>query len=583
MNDPTTATATPSPPPSSSSLSILQQLFHSRSPLVTWVMLVGGVLFVFTGTWISWNQWRLGLYRSETSSILIHNRTSHNGSFPTTTAQSYSSTLTASPAVATLKTERPTPNPATWVTKTPIAIKPVSTSINNKISSCFISCGGRDGLGHQMEAKLSCLATAMALNMTYVHQPFKRIQHLNGVVDISQLEHLLGMSDFIQLLQQSNKNFKLQYAVGTLYNSTVHEIVQRQPLPRIGLCKHNSWFHTYLDEKDLYHQKKKKHTKQICTIHKVKGNNNDGKKLPVYGADNCWDFLYCHNKLVPTKFWDTVLPALRTIFITNYQQQQSEEASTQLDLPSSTASSSSTPTSNELESIIRVVVHVRLGDANKRKTTGSWAKKILDQLALQQMSLSEETIVADETTATAATITDDDDNTSQAQSPNTLSKSTKIRITIHSDGTEEEVRAYLKLPSSPTTTAMTKHTSTTGILNNLTTIKGSDYPNKVTIQQALYEMISSNILIASQSSLSRIAGFYNTNHGIIIHPPEKERNAIIEFPKWYMLRLQTENEQVSEMDTATLQVCNKRGGLYGICKQWGNVTTQFWNRLLLSI
>ena len=39
-------------------------------------------------------------------------------------------------------------------------------------SKCLLSQSGTDGLGHQLEGKLSCMAMASFLGMVYVHKPF---------------------------------------------------------------------------------------------------------------------------------------------------------------------------------------------------------------------------------------------------------------------------------------------------------------------------------------------------------------------------------------------------------------------------
>ena len=49
---------------------------------------------------------------------------------------------------------------------------------NEAGSACMISAQGADGLGHQLEAKLSCIGVAAAFNLSYVHQPIAQVSGL---------------------------------------------------------------------------------------------------------------------------------------------------------------------------------------------------------------------------------------------------------------------------------------------------------------------------------------------------------------------------------------------------------------------
>ena len=47
-------------------------------------------------------------------------------------------------------------------------------------SNCLLSQSGKDGIGHQLEGKLSCMAMASFLGMEYVHKPFFTMQHVGN-------------------------------------------------------------------------------------------------------------------------------------------------------------------------------------------------------------------------------------------------------------------------------------------------------------------------------------------------------------------------------------------------------------------
>jgi hypothetical protein len=42
---------------------------------------------------------------------------------------------------------------------------------------CLLSCSGRDGIGHQIEAKLSCIAVAIQLGFEYINFPIVQTEH----------------------------------------------------------------------------------------------------------------------------------------------------------------------------------------------------------------------------------------------------------------------------------------------------------------------------------------------------------------------------------------------------------------------
>lgn len=132
-----------------------------------------------------------------------------------------------------------------------------------KQPQCLISSRGSDGVGHQLEAKLSCIATAAALDdLQYVHSPMASAEHATNPFDF---EDFLG-------LQKSFRDLEAVHdAVLVDGNPLIRE---RMPLPRVGRCRDASWFNA---------------DRRIPQCR----NATPGT---VFLADNCWDFFYCSLK-----------------------------------------------------------------------------------------------------------------------------------------------------------------------------------------------------------------------------------------------------------------------------------------------
>ncbi|KAL3907648.1 MAG: hypothetical protein SGPRY_010097, partial [Prymnesium sp.] len=57
---------------------------------------------------------------------------------------------------------------------------------------CMLATFGTDGVGRRFEAAFSCIASAHALNMQYIHMPLVVVQHMRGP---SAANALFGLSD----------------------------------------------------------------------------------------------------------------------------------------------------------------------------------------------------------------------------------------------------------------------------------------------------------------------------------------------------------------------------------------------------
>jgi hypothetical protein len=238
--------------------------------------------------------------------------------------------------------------PAITAHDSPVSKVPVASPTKK---NCFISSYSNDGIGHQMEAKISCLATALILNSrevtqgrwTYIHQPVNELQHGQ---DPSVMEELFGFSKILTEF----------YDPETMELST-RELLTWPPQPDDMIQVFNG----------------------LCP-----GNNEATEKAMVFNADNCWDFLYCRNHPLPDEWYTRVVPIIRTTILqgASYVQQGNGD-SQQNDrfFPHKT---------NRMPGRCFIVMHIRLGDAEERKMSGDWIHAMWRNLLTAQELLNQQ-------------------------------------------------------------------------------------------------------------------------------------------------------------------------------------------------
>jgi hypothetical protein len=350
-----------------------------------------------------------------------------------------------------------------------------SKATSTRSSSCFISSHGKDGIGHQMEAKVSCLATAVVLNLTYVHQPVQQLEH---GVNPEHMEDLFGFSLAVPHLSE--------FAV--LYNSSTMQLRRRKPLPFIGRCHESSWFDSY---------------NETCAADAEKNK----KIRPVYTHDNCWDFFWCQESELPVIWWQTVVPVLRDTFLRGLLLQHSM------------------PLTKRNPGKILVVMHLRMGDAGKRKSDEAWSRLVLQNLWEAACSNVD-----------------------------------GLQIIIHSDGVRDTLLDMLGMNDDSSE------------MSDSVTIYGRGDEN-ATLESALYDMVTADILVSADSSLSHIAGMLRTReHGPVTHPETRERARMGALLGWNMIR--TSHDGHLEVCTAVPQ----EGA--SVCGKWEPTEKDFWSNLV---
>jgi len=125
------------------------------------------------------------------------------------------------------------------------------------VPKCMLSQHGTDGFGHQLFAKISCMAVAEDLGMKYVHTPFDMMEHNESG---SSYNDYMGMDKVYPNLE-------------SIPNAVE---ITRAPTPFIGDCESSSFF------------KRLARGQQQCA--------HDG--VSVYTGDNCWDHFFLSRSMV---------------------------------------------------------------------------------------------------------------------------------------------------------------------------------------------------------------------------------------------------------------------------------------------
>jgi hypothetical protein len=343
-------------------------------------------------------------------------------------------------------------------------------------SGCHISSYGEDGIGHQMDAKISCLITASALNWTYVHQPMRRADH---GADAVAMENLFGVSQALPLLSNA-----------VLYDSSTMQLTTRAPLPdHVGHCAEKSWFDNY---------------RQTCD---EDATHKDSRvAVPVYSSDNCWDYFYCRLDSFLAQRWETILPPLRDSFLRGLSGHKSAV---------------------KHNDKLLIAMHMRMGDAGDRSADKEWCKLVLRNL-LNAASLNGE----------------------------------RVQVNVHSDATHKVVNDLLDLDDTP--------------MKDSVTIYAKDDEN-ASLEGLLYDMVTADILVSSDSALSRVSAMLRTREqGSVIHP------AGTIFPRvillgWNLLR------KTKTGDLWTLEACSEVSEVLEsgkACAKWDAVEKSFWSNLV---
>jgi len=218
-------------------------------------------------------------------------------------------------------------------------------TIASRVSSfphCLLSSFGTDGLGHRVEADLSCIAVAHELGVEYVIQPLTKLEHL------SPRDYHDDWFRFLRSLANPRNATHLPVdhfasklrSIFSYYSSFRHvnapmTVRLREPLPWIGNCRKHGWLDAFPAARS-----------SICRP----------PNYTVWSNDNCFDRFWCTT--VRTGHWTAVLPRIQHAYL---------------------AAPTRPPTRFHLDEI-NVVMHIRTGDARARALPFLYFRRVHDAL-----------------------------------------------------------------------------------------------------------------------------------------------------------------------------------------------------------
>jgi hypothetical protein len=181
-----------------------------------------------------------------------------------------------------------------------------SCPMPEKKKRCMISARSGDGIGHQIDGKLSCIAVAIELGYEYIHYPIGGADHIhNGA----------AMETFLNLGNCFRK-----------FDKDTMRLESTKRWPWVGPC----------DDKSSWFNRAYKNQSADCTL--------EDDPTILYIGDNCWDQFWCRTIPQNSKLWyDKVLPIVQTSYY-----------------------STPKPDNHYVSTDINVAVHIRRGDAPDR-------------------------------------------------------------------------------------------------------------------------------------------------------------------------------------------------------------------------
>ena len=144
---------------------------------------------------------------------------------------------------------------------------------------CLITQTGRDGIGHQTEGKLSCMAMASFLGLEYIHKPFYTMKHVRDPAKMAAyFEEFFG--------------FGTQFRLLNVTGGRMREF--RRRVPWVGHCNEDGWL-------------------RYVELGRLKCKKDDYR---VESSDNCWDRMYCHGYMESGHFY-TLVPSLHAAYFSS--------------------------------------------------------------------------------------------------------------------------------------------------------------------------------------------------------------------------------------------------------------------------
>lgn len=166
--------------------------------------------------------------------------------------------------ILTTKASIPAALPASVTTQKPPA------GAGSGHARCKIAAFSGDGIGHQLESKLSCIGVAAILNFEYVHMSFPESTHYDNK---TYMDEFMGLRTIYPPYQEEMKK-------------------EKRETPWVGHCNEVGWLRAV----EL--------GKKTCASD------------TVYFSDNCWDRFYC-NGLMESGAWYKLVPEIQKAYYTH--------------------------------------------------------------------------------------------------------------------------------------------------------------------------------------------------------------------------------------------------------------------------
>ena len=200
---------------------------------------------------------------------------------------------------------------------------------------CLVASRSFDGLGHQLEAKLSCIAATRHFGFEYVHAAFKGKAHREN---LGSLERTLlpGFASAFRRYDRQRMQSRPRAPAFARTFPFLRPCTCCTPPPLSSSCSALGWGNDTRSSSDSW-------LLQAATNLSFRRSTCCGDTVHV--ADNCFDFLYCHPDW--PGIWTNVLPDVHRMF-------------GKLSLPADDAANGSSRWG------ATVVLHIRCGDAFER-------------------------------------------------------------------------------------------------------------------------------------------------------------------------------------------------------------------------
>ena len=172
---------------------------------------------------------------------------------------------------------------------------------------------GQDGAGRRMEAVLTCIATAHALKLQYVHTPFHVLQH---GVDVARANRFLGLPPCWATLEVARATAHCGKCPPAAIHPSPHYMLGTTYIVDDEFsCGSNGRAASSNNRTSTLAQLSSSSSLAASTSRCVLPDDNSGRRATVHVAYHCFRYFWCTIvRDTGGRAWFEVLPALRTAY-----------------------------------------------------------------------------------------------------------------------------------------------------------------------------------------------------------------------------------------------------------------------------